>query len=72
MEGCPLNYKIILIMWLKIAPSQWSLTTYISDSTLCVFTPYVDSGLSHLTGFGQWYVSIRIDFKDRLQTHFEH
>lgn len=37
MESCPLNYKIILIMWLKIAPSQWSLTTYSSDSTLCVY-----------------------------------
>lgn len=37
MEGCPLNCKIILIVWLKIAPSQWSLTTYISDSTLCVY-----------------------------------
>lgn len=37
--------------------------------TVCVSTPYVDSGLSHLTGFGQWYVSkhyTRIDFKNTL------
>lgn len=75
MEGYPLNYKVILITWLKRANSYcetlsrlWPLIAHISESTLCIYSLH-RPGLSHLTCFDPWCVSkcyTGIDFRSAL------